>query len=105
MTYNLLAEIEQDSRLRRTSSSRGGQYNGPCPWCGGTDRFRVQPSYGNYGFFACNQCKRSGSAVDYLMLMRGLSKWEALVTVGWKPSGAESHRLTIPTYAHQARPQ
>ena len=61
MTYDLLAEITQDTRLKRTSSSRGGQYNGPCPWCGGTDRFRVQPYYGRYGFFACNQCRRSGS--------------------------------------------
>ena len=55
MTYDLLAEITQDTQLKRTSSSRGGQYNGPCPWCGGTRSlpgaaalrqvwiFRVQP--------------------------------------------------------------
>ncbi len=106
MENDLLALVEQDGfRTVQKSTSRGGQYNGPCPWCGGTDRFRVQPSYGNYGFFACNQCKRSGSAVDYLMLMRGLSKWEALLTVGWKPSGEESQRFAIPAYAYQARPQ
>ena len=35
MTYDFLAEITQDTHLKRTSSSRGGQYNGPCPWCGG----------------------------------------------------------------------
>ena len=85
MTYDFLAEITQDTRLKRTSSSRGGQYNGPCPWCGGTDRFRVQPHYGRYGFFACNQCRRSGTAIDYLMLRRGCSKQHALATVGWEP--------------------
>ncbi len=104
MRYDLLAEIEQDTRLKRTSTSRGGQYNGPCPWCGGLDRFRVQPHYGTYGFFACNQCRRSGTAIDYLMLRRGLSKQNALATVGWKPQDGRSLSDTIPHYAQQSRP-
>ena len=54
MESDLLALVEQDGfRAAQKSTSRGGQYNGPCPWCGGTDRFRVQPFYGNYGFLAC----------------------------------------------------
>jgi len=104
MRYDLLAEIEQDTRLKRTSSSRGGQYNGPCPWCGGLDRFRVQPHYGAYGFFACNQCRRSGTAIDYLMLRRGFSKQHALATVGWKPKDGRILSETIPHYAQQSRP-
>src|SRR5215471_18631712 len=104
MTFDLLAEITQDTRLKRTSSSRGGQYNGPCPWCGGTDRFRVQPHYGTYGFFACNQCRRSGTAIDYLILRRGCSKQLALATVGWKPQDGRSHAESIPAYARQSRP-
>jgi Zinc-binding domain of primase-helicase len=104
MSYDLLAEIEQDTRLKRTSSSRGGQYNGPCPWCGGLDRFRVQPHYGAYGFFACNQCRRSGTAIDYLMLMRGYSKQYALATVGWKPQDGRNPSYSIPYYAQQSCP-
>ena len=104
MTYDLLAEITQDTRLIRTSSSRGGQYNGPCPWCGGTDRFRVQPHYGAYGFFACNQCRRSGTAIDYLMLMRGCSKQRALATVGWEPQDGRRLTESIPHSARQSRP-
>ena len=104
MHYDLLAEIEQDTRLKRTSTSRGGQYNGPCPWCGGVDRFRVQPHYGANGFFACNQCRRSGTAIDYLMLMRGFSKQHALATVGWQPQDSRSPSDTIPPYAQQSRP-
>jgi len=104
MRYDLLAEIEQDTRLKRTSTSRGGQYNGPCPWCGGLDRFRVQPYYDAYGFFACNQCRRSGTAIDYLMLRRGLSKQHALATVGWKPQEGRSLSDTIPYDALQSRP-
>ena len=104
MTYDLLAEITQDTRLKRTSSSRGGQYNGPCPWCGGTDRFRVQPHYGRYGFFACNQCRRSGTAIDYLMLRRGCSKQRALATVGWEPQDGRRLPEHIPHSARQSRP-
>ena len=103
MQYDFLAEITQDTRLKRTSSSRGGQYNGPCPWCGGTDRFRVQPYYGRYGFFACNQCRRSGTAIDYLMLMRGCSKQHALATVGWEPQSGRSLVERIPHSARQSR--
>jgi hypothetical protein len=104
MTYDLLAEITQDTRLMRTSSSRGGQYNGPCPWCGGTDRFRVQPHYGPYGFFACNQCRRSGTAIDYLMLRRGCSKRQALAAVGWEPQDGVSLSEHIPRAAVLSHP-
>lgn len=104
MTYDLLAEITQDTRLKRTSSSRGGQYNGPCPWCGGLDRFRVQPHYGRYGFFACNQCRRSGTAIDYLMLRRGCSKQRALAIVGWEPQDGRRLSGSIPHSARQSRP-
>ena len=104
MRYDLLTEIKQDTRLKRTTSSRGGQYNGPCPWCGGIDRFRVQPHYGPYGFFACNQCRRSGTAIDYLILMRGCSKQHALALVGWKPKGDTLSEFVIPRHAQQQHP-
>ena len=32
--------------LRRVASSNGGEYAGPCPRCGGRDRFRVWPKEG-----------------------------------------------------------
>src|SRR5205823_5482648 len=49
MPADLLALVEHDGfQSVRKSTSRGGQYNGPCPWCQGTDRFRVQPHYGTY---------------------------------------------------------
>jgi DNA primase len=85
MSFDFLAALGRDTELTWRSASRGGQYNGPCPWCAGTDRFRVQPNQGSYGWFACNQCGRKGSAIDYLMMKRGMSKREALSLVGWKP--------------------
>ena len=109
METDLLTLVEQDGfrSARKPAMSRGGQYNGPCPWCGGDDRFRVQPNYGTYGWFACSQCSKKGNAVDYLMLKRGFSKWEALTTVGWAPkeTSEKSAQSSIPQSAYQERPQ
>ena len=38
--------IGRDTRLRKVASTAGGEYAGPCPFCGGWDRFRVQPAKG-----------------------------------------------------------
>jgi DNA primase len=39
--------------LRRKANSGGGEYAGPCPFCGGKDRFRVQP---NMHRWLCRYC-------------------------------------------------
>ncbi|HCI82807.1 MAG TPA: hypothetical protein DHW02_24310 [Ktedonobacter sp.] len=109
MDTNLLTLVEQDGfqPTRRPSTSRGGQYNGPCPWCGGDDRFRVQPNYGTYGWFACTQCGRKGNTIDYLMLKRNYSKREALAAVGWMPKEQQTDTTLspVPATAYQERPQ
>ena len=46
------------------------EYAGPCPFCGGTDRFCVWPSSGRYW---CRQCNKKGDAIDYLRAKRGIS--------------------------------
>lgn len=103
---DLLALVEQDGfHAVRTSTSRSGQYNGPCPWCAGEDRFRVQPNHGPYGWFACAQCGRRGTAIDYLMLKRNLSKREALAAVSWKPKGERESESLTPDSAFNERPQ
>src|SRR6266704_4378691 len=96
MSFDFLAEVEKDTPVKYVSTSRGGQYHGPCPWCGGTDRFRLQPSYGTYGWFAGNQCGRKGSAVDYLIGKRGYSKGKALATLGWKPHPSDDDPYLVP---------
>lgn len=40
---DLLAIAERDTTLKKVANSGGGEYAGPCPICGGKDRFRVQP--------------------------------------------------------------
>lgn len=75
MTVDLLAMIQQDTHLKRVSSHKGGEWHGPCPFCGGKDRLRVRPNDGPLGFWKCrngsgderggNGCGRGGDAIAY----------------------------------------
>jgi 5S rRNA maturation endonuclease (ribonuclease M5) len=102
MTFDLLAEMERDGfSTSRKSTSRSGQYNGHCIFsCGGLgrDRLRVQPNYGEFGWFACSVCGTKGTGIDYLMIKRGWSKNEALKYVGWKPRDGSTPRFVIPRH-------
>lgn len=62
MLFDLLSLIQQDVTLKRVSSHRGGEWHGPCPFCGGKDRLRVQPEK---DFWTCRQCGRGGDAIAY----------------------------------------
>lgn len=54
-----------------------GECPGPCPKCGGEDRFVVSPSEGDTGLFWCRQCEYSGDGLDYLQDVEGMSFAEA----------------------------
>jgi hypothetical protein len=56
-----------------------GELAGPCPFCGGKDRFRVWPEEGRdkMGRFWCRSCGEMGDAVDFLRITKGLSYREA----------------------------
>ena len=62
-----------------------GTYSGPCPFCGGTDRFTVFPQSGRWGGnCTCRKCPpnadgklRSYNFVDLLMRLGSLTKSEA----------------------------
>src|SRR5271169_3933778 len=100
MRFDLLAEMERDGfSSSRKSTSRSGQINGNCIFgCGGLgkDRLRVQPNYGDNGWFICEHCNTKGTSIDYLMIKRGKSKNEALAEVGWKPKDGSEPKLLVP---------
>ena len=50
---DLLALAGKMTSLRRVASSGGGEWAGPCPFCGGQDRFRVQP---HRAIWLCRHC-------------------------------------------------
>jgi DNA primase len=87
----LLALMSKDISLKRVASTSGGEYAGPCPFCGGTDRFRVWPHADKPGYW-CRQCGRHGDAIQYLRDLHGLSFEQACAELGL----AESHNQQKP---------
>ena len=55
-SIDLLSLASAHTALKRVASSGGGEWAGPCPFCGGEDRFRVQPQASGGGRWLCRQC-------------------------------------------------
>lgn len=53
---DLLALAEAYTDLKRVAASGGGEWAGACPFCGGQDRFRVQPYASPGGRWLCRGC-------------------------------------------------
>lgn len=70
-------------RLKKAATTNGGEWSGPCPFCGGRDRFRVWPKTGRYW---CRGCGKAGDSIQYLRDGRGLSFHDACKVVGRTPS-------------------
>lgn len=84
-TTDLVAIAAQYTRLRRVSSAQGGEYAGPCPVCGGDDRFHVQ----GRGLWMCRRCHpRWGNATAFVA-------W-----LGGAPAGLVGNPLAIATLPH-----
>jgi DNA primase len=78
---DLLDLIGKDVTLMRKATTNEGEYAGPCPFCGGTDRFLVWPYAEKPGFW-CRQCDRKGDAIDYVRLMHNMGYREAVEALG-----------------------
>ena len=77
---NLLQVALPDVDLKRVSSTNGGEYAGSCPFCGGIDRFRVQPYHSEGGRWWCRGCGegRWHDVIDYVMRRNGIDFLTAL---------------------------
>ena len=83
---DLLGLIGADTRLKKVASTAGGEYAGPCPFCGGRDRFRVQPSRGRWWCRGCSDGPRWQDAIAYVRQREGLGFAEACQRLGASPS-------------------
>ncbi|MEN6318652.1 MAG: primase-helicase zinc-binding domain-containing protein [Syntrophaceae bacterium] len=70
--------------LKKVSNTHGGEYAGPCPDCGGNDRFRVW-SEQKGGRYWCRQCGKSGDAIQYLKDFRNMTYSQACQYLGKIP--------------------
>lgn len=75
---------------RRVAATSGGEFAGPCPCCGGQDRFRIWPASGTHGRWLCRhhcgQNSRGGDAIQYLRDFRGLGYGDACRSLGIEPA-------------------
>jgi hypothetical protein len=74
--------------LKYAAGTSGGEYAGPCPWCGGEDRFRAwpdHPSGATGGRFLCRGCGRQGDGIAFLMELEGVGYVEACKRLGTAP--------------------
>lgn len=54
--------------LKKVSSTKGGEWQGPCPACGGNDRFHVWPNQNDgKGGYWCRACGKTGDNIQFLI--------------------------------------
>ncbi len=85
---NILEHSVLAGSLNHVSGASGGEWAGPCPWCGGEDRFRVWPDHptgATGGRFLCRGCERQGDGIAFLRELEGLSYVEACKCLGTTP--------------------
>ena len=72
------------SGLRKVAATGGGEWHGPCPACGGTDRFVVNGTGGSddRGLFWCRSCGATGDAIDFVKLIDGCDDAMAFRALG-----------------------
>ena len=96
MTMSVFDLASIDTRLHRVAIH---EYAGPCPGCGGDDRFHVNlRKRGGHGGFMCRYCwpaeeKGWGDEIDYLRHFKGMSFHAAKTHLGEAPqvNGLLSH--------------
>ena len=81
--------------LRKTAATGGGEYAGPCPMCGGRDRFRVHPKGPDGGRWFCRQCGggKWHDAIDLVQRLNQVDFTEAVtLLIGGLPELASAAR-------------
>ncbi len=91
-SYNLLSLVEKDTTLRKTGAS---WYAGPCPFCGGDDRFVLKRTIEGWRWF-CRHCGSEGyhSPIDYIMRRESLDFRVALKWAGGDVQPANRQKET-----------
>jgi DNA primase len=96
---DLLSLVGPNTHLRKIAGTRGGEYAGACPFCGGDDRFRVQPKADPPQWWCrgCSPDNRWQDAIDFVMKRDGLDFEAACAALGELASSSSSiRRATSP---------
>lgn len=78
---NQLAAVIGGLQLKRVASTGGGELAGPCPFCGGRDRFRVQPAN---NIWLCRNCTAGQwrDVIDFVAMRDHLTIGQAAQKLG-----------------------
>jgi DNA primase len=80
---NILETIENSGYVyKKVSSGQGGEYQGACPYCGGTDRFSILPEKDH---FVCRGCKKAGDSIFFMMDFHKKTYMETCAHFGIRP--------------------
>lgn len=86
-------------------NSRGAEFAGPCPLCGGRDRFLVWPEQNDgHGSYSCRQCGISGDVIQWLMDVEGMTFQEAAKAAGRKLEGRPVRSTPQAPRRHEKEP-
>lgn len=90
--------------MKRVGAKDGGEYHGPCPLCGGTDRFHVWPGQGLHGSWWCRGCDKGGDAIQYLIDVEGMHYKDACKRLGVETNDLDPLRLPAHKQPQQFAP-
>jgi hypothetical protein len=86
------ADILEIARRRGVLSKLkkiGGEFEGPCPNCGGKDRFAINPrkisKHGKPGLFGCRRCGAGGDVIDFEQFLNGTTFRDAIKNLSGAP--------------------
>lgn len=83
---DLLGLVQQHTQLKKAAQTNGGEWSGPCPFCGGKDRFHVWPTpKDGKPRFWCRGCQASGDALSYVMARDNVGFKDACQRLGLEP--------------------
>lgn len=93
---DLLTYVQSKVNLIRKEykSYRGKELKGPCPVCGGEDRFWIHPNYLD-GRWYCRQCEpKGGDLIALIMKVEGVNYKEARHRAGFMHSSKPKRKAT-----------
>lgn len=106
---DILTLAEKKTKLRKTASTHGGEWVGPCPACGGRDRFHVWPDKVDskrserVGIYWCRSCGKAGDVIQFLHDFEGMSYPEAFRAIGEEMPSDGLHRYASPRIGNPTR--
>ena len=107
---DILSLAQAKTQLRKTASTHGGEWVGPCPACGGRDRFHVWPDKCDskrserVGIYWCRSCGKSGDIVQFLVDFDGMSYPEAFAAMGIEAPAVIPYRAPQLPGARRSQP-